>query len=328
MSVFTSLPAELICEILEHAAFRDNTTALVLSLLSSWVRRLVEPLLYHTVVLSSARSLQAFLATLTLKPASFARRRVKHLGVFAMGPEQAILDVLEACQGVSSLACAFFLPGCKPTTPMTMLPALAETQTHPEQHLLGMACRDGWDTAVIGRSVSHLRVHLPASSLPAMFPSPPPDALEPNDDDDEDEHEGTEPKGWDRIAHLPALTHLALVYRPSDRYPVSTVFDHLQRFLAPLSTASESRASTAAGKLELLLVQVVGPSLGPSPHVDEMNALAVSLGASALRVVAERAPMSAAAQWEDAAKEDRSVWQNAEEVVRQRILRVQQQVAS
>ena len=318
VSVFSRLPPELLCEIFEHAAYCDNATALVLSLVSSWVHDLVEPLLYHTIVLSSARALQAFLATVASKSPAFAQRRVRNLGIFAMGPAAAIVEVLEACRGVDSLACGFFLPGCKGLSSVTpdavRIRALECTK---EQHLLGMSCRDGWDPSVVGSGVTHLRVHLPASSMSTMFPLPADPVHPPTDPFQDQEDQEEEMKGWSRLALLPALTHLAIVYRPSARYPVATVFEQLQRLLVPPSAASPSMPN-----LQLILVQVVGTfiiSTVPSPSIAEMNDLAKRTGGSALKIVAERAPASAAVQWEDAVRRGRSVWQDAEEEVTKRM---------
>ncbi|TCD69802.1 hypothetical protein EIP91_006115 [Steccherinum ochraceum] len=244
-----------------------------------------------------------------------------------MGPAQSIIDVLEACQGVDSIACSFFLPACKGGLShshydVSRLQALPCTK---EQHLLGMACRDGWDARSVGPSVTHLRVHLPASSMSTMFPSPN-DPIPLFHADNEDD----EAAGWDHLARLPSLTHLAIVYRPSQRYPITTVFEHLQRLLAPPPASEPTLAPAVPARpvggpaLQLILVQVVGTSLGPSPAIDELNRLAVSSSSaadsrSALRIVAERAPMSAAVQWEEAVREGRTVWQSAEDVVATRL---------
>ncbi|KIP08438.1 hypothetical protein PHLGIDRAFT_117299, partial [Phlebiopsis gigantea 11061_1 CR5-6] len=143
-SIFARLPDELVYQVLEHAA-QDTPTALALTRVASWVRPLVEPILYHTVVLASARSVHSFLDALSRKPASFGARNVRHLGIFAPGPVDAIDRVLGACRGVDSLACGFSLPSYKAAHGCATVQALA----HPrEQHLLALACRDGWDAAL------------------------------------------------------------------------------------------------------------------------------------------------------------------------------------
>ena len=62
--VFSNLPVELVRDIFEHAAVSDRATARNLALVSSAVRHWTDPILYHTVVLSSARTLRAFVAVL------------------------------------------------------------------------------------------------------------------------------------------------------------------------------------------------------------------------------------------------------------------------
>ena len=74
--------------------------------------------------------------------------------------------------------------------------------------------------------------------------------------------------------------------------------------------------------LELILVQVVGTSIistVPSPSIAEMNELAKRTGGFALKIVAERAPGSAAVQWEDAVRRGRAIWQDAEEEIAKRM---------
>jgi len=243
-----------------------------------------------------------------------------------MGPAQSIIEVMEQCKGARSLACGFFVPGCKgaglmsPTTDLTRVQALECTQ---EQHLLGMACRDGWDARVVGSSVTRLRVHLPASSMSHMFPDPAIDPLRP-------ENEG-EAVGWERLAQLPNLTHLAIVYRPSERYPIEMVFEHLLKLVSPPDPTAPLPAAQEVGltqpqhtiqphpNLHLILIQVVSPSTGPSPSIPALNALAQATGGPALQIVAERAPMSAAVQWEEAVRAGRTVWEGAEEEVARRV---------
>ncbi|THH30775.1 hypothetical protein EUX98_g3410 [Antrodiella citrinella] len=213
-SIFAQLPGELLCDIFEHAAAQCPSNALALSLVSSWVHALVEPLLYHTVVLPSSRSLRAFLATLATKHPSFPTHRVKNLGVFAIGPAHSIVDVVQRCRGAQSIACAFNVPACKgtPVSPADVARMHAWSRTQ-EQHLLGMACKDGWDARVVGEGVTRLRVHLPASGMATMFPDP----LRLQQLAMRVAEEEEDNVGWAPLAQLPNLTHLAIVYRPSER---------------------------------------------------------------------------------------------------------------
>ncbi|KAI0316025.1 hypothetical protein OF83DRAFT_1061007 [Amylostereum chailletii] len=152
-SIFSQLPVELVRDVFELAAHTHRPTACALSLVCSHSRAWIEPVLYRTVVLESARALRAFSSTLALKPASFDR--IHHLGIVAPGPFPSIHDVLSACAGVSSLACGFSLASYAKQYP-TSTPAFAAR----EQHLLGQSCRDGWDDAFLSAPATHLRIHL------------------------------------------------------------------------------------------------------------------------------------------------------------------------
>ena len=106
--VFSRLPAELLYEIFGHAARSgDKKTILSLSRVSSWLRRYVEPCLYHTVYLCTTRNLIAFADTLDMKPPSFAAKHVRNLCISAKGPIETIDRTLAACTGVESLMFGF-----------------------------------------------------------------------------------------------------------------------------------------------------------------------------------------------------------------------------
>ncbi|KAH9935488.1 uncharacterized protein B0H18DRAFT_975902 [Fomitopsis serialis] len=304
LSVFSNLPAELLRDIFEHAA-ADLATARTLSLVSSAVRRWTEPLLYQTVVLSSSRSLRSFLTAVCNKPADFVRTHVRHLGIFALGPVQSIDRVLRACRGVDSLACGFNLPGYKQVQGCDALQALGGSR---EQHLLGLSCRDGWDTTVVAPSVTHLRIHVTSfnsggTSSFAFAPGP-----------------GTPPEsGWEQLANLSSLTHLAIVYRHSPCTPPNEVFPTLQRLLALHETVPEEANPP---RLELILVQVIGglvASPAANAAVEAINAAATEAGGPSLRIVAEGAPTSVVRQWEAAVRGGPGIWEGAEEVVKKRL---------
>lgn len=301
--MFSHLPAELLRDIFEHAATSDPATARTLSLVSSTLRHWTEPALYHTVVLSSSRSLRSFLTAISHKPAEFVRTRVKHLGIFALGPAQSIDRILYACRGVASVACGFSLPGYKQVQGCGALQAL---QGSREQHLLGLSCRDGWDTAVVAPSVTHLRIHVTSFNPGdhSLFTS---------------NAEGASESAWQKLAHLSALTHLAIVYRHSPCIPPGEVFSALQRLLSLPETAPEGAKSL---RLELVLVQVIGGLVGRSAAgtaVDEINAAAVKAGGPSLRIVAERAPTSVVRQWEVAVRGGPGVWDAAGAVATKRL---------
>ena len=320
--VFSNLPVELVRDIFEHAAVSDRATARNLALVSSAVRHWTDPILYHTVVLSSARTLRAFVAAIANKPAAFVAASVHNLGIFAPGPTQSIDRVLAACGGVRSLACGFSVPAYHRAHGSRALQALAVPR---EQHFLGSACRDGWDAALVGPTVTHLRLHL------AAF-----DASRPDCPFAFATASGGEGEvGWARLAALPALTHLAVVYRPSGETPPAAIVPHLARLLARNNGGGggggagdkdrddrfASVGLSPAGSLpalELVLVQVAGAKKDASfaaEAVAAVNAAAVAAGGAALRVVAEHAPLSPARQWEDAVRGGRGVWDDAARAV-------------
>lgn len=292
-SIFAKLPNEVLHEVFEHAAAQDTHTALALTLVASWVRHLVEPILYHTVVLSSARSVHSFLDALAHKPHHFGNENVKHLGIFAQGPTDAIDKVLDACKGVDSLACGF--------SDTHTTPSVKALERPREQHLLGMATRDGWDMGIVRPSVTHLRVHL---SNPKRLTAPHGEPLDAAD--------------LASLASLPALTHLALVYKPTAARPATALVPALRQLVSPPAHPSAPRAPLA-----LVLVQVLGTHAAQAAAVDALNAAVLAEGGAALRIVAERAPRSATCQWEDAVRAGRSVWDQAEAVVQHRLAAAQ-----
>ena len=144
------------------------------------------------------------------------------------------------------------------------------------------------------------------------------------------------PTGWERLRALPGLTHLAVVYRPSGETPPEAIVPHLARLLpsadahaatiasggADGSGADGAREGPMVPALALVLVQVAGAKKDASfaaEAVKAMNTAAVATGGTALRVVAEHAPLSPAKQWEDAVRGGRGVWDGAEEAVRARL---------
>ena len=298
-SIFAKLPNEVLYEVFEHAAAQNTTTALALTLVASWVRHLAEPILYNTVVLSSARSVHSFLDALSHKPERFGSENVKHLGIFAQGPTDVIDKVLDSCKGVDSLACGFSLPSYKGTDTVQAL------ECPKEQHLLGMATRDGWDVGMVGPTVTHLRVHLGTPKRLAVPQGEPIDAA-----------------NLDSLSYLPSLTHLALVYKPTKARPATSLVPSLKQLLSP-SDGSASPDDAPRPKLALVLVQVLGTQAAAAASVDALNETALAEGGYALRIVAERAPSSAVCQWEDSVRGGKGVWDTAEEVVRRRLAATQ-----
>ncbi|PCH43650.1 hypothetical protein WOLCODRAFT_18489 [Wolfiporia cocos MD-104 SS10] len=308
--VFSNLPAELLRDIFEHAATSDPATARTLTLVSSAARHWVDPILYETVVLSSARSLRSFLTAISQRPADFVRNTVKHLGIFALGPVQSIDRVINACRGVQSLACGFHLPGYKQVQGTGALQALKGSR---EQHLLGLSCRDGWDTALVAPSVTHLRIHL--TSYNTGDPTSPFGFALGTDSPRE--------SGLKRLASLSTLTHLAIVYRYSSATPPTAILPALQQLLS----LSETHDGASPPRLEIILIQVLGSTTGASPVntvVQNLNSAAEEAGGLALRIVAECAPASVVRQWESAVKGGPGVWEHAENVLRRRLAAAEQ----
>ena len=93
--------------------------------------------------------------------------------------------------------------------------------------------------------------------------------------------------------------------------------------LAPSETPAHPDATTVPKqkpKLALVLIQVTGFSSDQSTAVDALNAAVVAQGGDALCVVAEPAPSSTTSQWEQSVRCGRSIWEDAEEVVRRRLI--------
>ncbi|KAG1767012.1 hypothetical protein EDD22DRAFT_773528 [Suillus occidentalis] len=180
-SPLATLPPELLLLVFSLAS-THRPTAVSLSLVSHWVHNHVERNLYHTVSLSSSRSLVAFNASLNSKPHVFAHNLVKRLSITALGPISSIDEVLKKCTGVTSLVCGFSVPSYIHSKTTTFrLPI-----TPREQLLIALACRDGIDMSIISPLVTHLRIQLtPATTFESVA----------------------------RLRELSYLTHLAVTYR-------------------------------------------------------------------------------------------------------------------
>ncbi|PIL36104.1 hypothetical protein GSI_01764 [Ganoderma sinense ZZ0214-1] len=301
--IFSDLPVELVRDIFEHAAHSDRTMARSLTLVSSAVRRWTDPILYRTVILSSARSVRAFVDAISNKSADFVRARVHNLGIFTPGPVQSIHRIVFTCSGAQNIACGFSLPAFQQAQGNSALQGLTRPR---EQHFLGVACRDGWDASFVNPAVTRLRIHL------SSFDSSRPDCPFAFSDG------AGQDSGWDRLKALSALTHLAIVYRPTGATSPAAIIPHLASLL-PNGGSGEGLPS-----LQLIIVQVAGAKKDASfaeEAVKALNAAAVSAAGTALRIVAEHAPLSVARQWEDAVKGGQGVWEGAEAIVRERIVR-------
>ncbi|KAH7916505.1 hypothetical protein BJ138DRAFT_1139222 [Hygrophoropsis aurantiaca] len=283
-SHFALLPSELILSIFGFAA-TDRPTACALSLVSTWVHAHVEPILYHTVTLSSTKSLTAFLTTISAKPDNFALQRVKHLGIMALGPIESIEEALSRCTGVTSLACGFSVPSyvhCARGVPIPDASPYKLAVSPTEQHLLGrLTCRDGIDMSIISPAVTRLRIQITSE---------------------------TTSQSLSHLLELHKLTHLAVIYRND----IIGGLSHVREMLYPI---------LEKGQLKVLLLQVAGA--GNEKHlkqIEEWNATATisnfsnSTKIHDWRIVAEKAPRSPLQQWRNG-----DLWDCAERIVRSRI---------
>ncbi|OAX39999.1 hypothetical protein K503DRAFT_35729 [Rhizopogon vinicolor AM-OR11-026] len=273
-SPFATLPPELLLLVFSLAS-RHHPTAVALSLVSHWVHTHVEPNLYHTVSLTSSRSLIAFVVALKSKPHAFAQNLVKRLSVTALGPISHIEDVLRMCTGVTSLVCGFSVPSyihCARDKKGLVAPLEIATFRLPiaphEQHLIALACRDGLDMSFISPLVTHLRIQLtPATTFDSVA----------------------------RLRELPYLTHLAIMYRHGLYPSAKSVKEMLEPVLEE-------------GKLRVLVIHVTG--VGSKAHrkeVEEWRALeAISCTTThkrlghdpPTRIIANRATTAILPQWE------------------------------
>lgn len=224
-SPFTTLPPELLFHVFSLAS-SHRPTAVALSLVSHWVRDHVERNLYHTVSLSSSRSLVAFIASLNSKPHDFPHNLVKRLSITALGPISKIDEVLKKCTGVTSLLCGFSVPSylhCarslmkQPIAPPEITTFRLPIAPH-EQLLIALACRDGIDMSIISPLVTHLRIQLtPATTSESVA----------------------------RLRELSYLTHLAITYRHGLHGNVNSIKEMIKPVLEE-------------GRLKILVIHVTG----------------------------------------------------------------------
>lgn len=285
-SIFADLPVELILELFTHAAEADRSTALSLSRVSSWVRAHVEPTLYASVTLPTPSKLVAFRAALAARadPDKSPAHCVRSLSITAPGPIDAIQDVLSRCTAVERLLCGFsaasyvhsarqafkreYEPLSDANTQSESGPTVVSLASSPhEQHLLGLASRDGPEPSLVSPAVTHLKIQITLCTTRNSIA---------------------------RLAALPNLTHLCVHYKPHPVLVRSRIAEMLQPVLM-------------SGKLELLLVQVVG--MGELAHRQEIQAW----NTGEPHVVAERAPRFPFRQWDEG-----SMWKGAERLVRER----------
>ncbi|KAG1777684.1 hypothetical protein EV702DRAFT_969310 [Suillus placidus] len=224
-SPFATLPPELLLLVFSLAS-SHRPTAVALSLVSHWVRNHVESNLYHTVSLSSSRSLVAFIASLNSKPHVLAHNLVKRLSITALGPISNIDEVLKKCTGVTSLVCGFSVPSYVHCRARSLKQPVAPPETTTfrlpiaprEQLLIALACRDGIDMSIISPLVTHLRIQLtPATTFESVA----------------------------RLRELCYLTHLAISYRHGLHGNANSIKEMIKPILEE-------------GRLKVLIIYVTG----------------------------------------------------------------------
>lgn len=236
-SPLATLPPELLLLVFSLAS-SHRPTAVALSLVSHWVHNHVERNLYHTVSLSSSRSLVAFNASLNSKPHVFAHNLVKRLSITALGPISSIDEVLKKCTGVTSLVCGFSVPSyvhssCarslkQPSAPLETMPFRLPIAPR-EQLLIALACRDGIDMSIISPLVTHLRIQLtPATTFESVA----------------------------RLRELPYLTHLAVTYRQGLHGHANSI----KEMVKPI---------VEEGRLKILVIHITGA--GSEAHRKELE---------------------------------------------------------
>ncbi|TEB22886.1 hypothetical protein FA13DRAFT_1798470 [Coprinellus micaceus] len=97
--------AKMLRGVLELVATRERRTARRLVVLSRAVQQWIDPILYHTISLSTASSTHALWKTISesSKPASFYAENVKNLSVSGEAHTTHLAQVLFVCTGITSL---------------------------------------------------------------------------------------------------------------------------------------------------------------------------------------------------------------------------------
>ncbi|KAF8581794.1 hypothetical protein K439DRAFT_1662123 [Ramaria rubella] len=99
-SPFFNFPPEIVRLIIELAAAMCPHMTLTLTLVSKEVRAWVEPVLYHTVILWTPRTVELFRVVFAAKPPSFFTTHVKNLFI----NDGSGTDIIQACSRVERLA--------------------------------------------------------------------------------------------------------------------------------------------------------------------------------------------------------------------------------
>ncbi|KAL1757070.1 hypothetical protein FB107DRAFT_273274 [Schizophyllum commune] len=105
------IPWDIAAEILQHAAHSDYQYALQLVHVSKDVQRLIEPIIYNSVVLDHPNRdalyarVKSFMIAVDSKSASFFARAVKNLYIHSLVPPSDAVRILSVCTGVINLVC-------------------------------------------------------------------------------------------------------------------------------------------------------------------------------------------------------------------------------
>jgi hypothetical protein len=138
-----NLPSELILDIFELGATSDKTTAISLLQLTSWSRKLLLPLLYECVALESWSRVDQLKQTLQSEHGAEIQESIKRLSL-AVG-EYPIIDILHACQSVTSLTVSsilfrkqssFYTPPNAMYRPAIMSPHLTHLTIHGPTYII------------------------------------------------------------------------------------------------------------------------------------------------------------------------------------------------
>ncbi|KAF9044561.1 hypothetical protein BDZ89DRAFT_1059043 [Hymenopellis radicata] len=274
---FPDMPLDLLREIFEFA----------LTLVSSFARHWTLPIIYRNVVLSSSRAVTSFLDAISdctrssLTPFVPLCRRVKNLGIFALGPMPSIQRIISCCTDMQSLACGFSLHSYSHHIALQHSPIHPSHTSGPlEKHLLSSACRDGIPFSLISSNTTHLHLQISIDVLPSVTAV---------------------------LDHLPQLTHLALSVPTNS----SASLEIIQMALAGLlDTSSE---------LQVLYMQVMGSrnvEVVESLEAWNTSRMEGEKGQTSDRLVISKAPISVVKQWGETA--GGGLWEEAEREIQSR----------
>ncbi|KAF8922580.1 hypothetical protein CPB85DRAFT_60388 [Mucidula mucida] len=284
---FPDMPLDILREIFDFASTSSRQTAVSLTLVSSFARHWTLPIIYRNVVLISARAVTSFLEAISdstrsnLTPYVPLCRRVKTLGIFALGPMPSIQKIISYCTDMQSLACGFSLRSYSHHVALQPSPIHPSQASGPlEKHFLGLSCRDGIPFSLISSNTTHLHLQISMDVLPSVTSV---------------------------LGHLPGLTHLALSIPTNS----SASLEIVQMALAGLLDISS--------ELQVLYMQVMGSrnlEFVESLEAWKLSRMAGEKGQRSERLVISKAPISVVKQWGETA--GGGLWEEAEREIQSR----------